>query len=305
MILHRNILVLGSLAAVIASGCAGGGEDACATGADCASGFCRLDGTCAPVDGTDAGPVTDAGPAIDGGDAGTALCQPDHDGVITRAEVSIAAGRRATFRVALDTPVDTAGQLQNDGSRRWDLSTSLSGDHDVEVMLDPVEGQWFADSFPDATYVTRLSDTEELLGVFEATDQALLLRGVVSPGGGSGRTELVYDPPVQVLRFPIDNSATWQSESTVSGQASGVLAYYSEHYTNRVDALGQLDTPYGTFPVKRIRVELTRTIGTAVVTSRSFAFVAECYGTVASVVSEQYESEVDFTQAAEVRRLAP
>lgn len=305
MILHRSILAP-VLVAVLIAGCAGGGEGQCATGADCASGFCRLDGTCAPVDGPDAGPGADADPAApDAGDAGTALCSPDHDGVITRAEVSIAAGRRATFRVALDSPIDTAGELQNDGSRLWDLSPSLSGDHDVEVMLEPLADQWFADSFPDATYVSRLSETEELLGVFQATDQALLLLGVVSPSGGAGRTELAYDPPVKVLSFPITNSSTWQTDSTVSGQASGVLSYYSEEYDSRVDAIGQVVTPYGTFPVKRVRVELTRVVGAAVVTSRTYVFVAECYGTVASIVSEQYESEVEFTQAAEVRRLAP
>lgn len=304
MILHCSILAP-VLAAAVLVGCSSGDGRQCASNADCASGFCRLDGTCAPLGGPDGAPGPDGGPAADGGDGGTALCQPDHDGVITRAEVPVAAGRRATFRVALDAPVDTGGQLQNDGSRRWDLATGLSGDHDVEVELAPIAGQWFAGAFPGATYATRLSDTEELLGVFEATEQALLLRGVVSSAGGASRTELVYDPPVQVLRFPIGNDAAWHTESTVSGQASGVWSYYSEDYDSQVDALGQLATPYGTFPVKRVRVELTRTVGATVVTTRTFAFVAECYGTVASVVSEAYESEVEFNQAAEVRRLAP
>jgi hypothetical protein len=37
----------------------------------------------------------------------------------------------------------------------------------------------------------------------------------------------------------------------------------------------------------------------------SHAFVTECYGTVATVNSQDNETTVDFTDAAEVRRIAP
>jgi hypothetical protein len=46
-------------------------------------------------------------------------------------------------------------------------------------------------------------------------------------------------------------------------------------------------------------------VGALVTTPHSFAFVAECFGTVASVTSQSYEPLDDFTNAAEVTRLAP
>jgi len=286
--------------AAVAIGCADSGPRACVDGADCASGLCRADGTCAPLDDGGSGDADPAAP-----DGAPATCTPDHDGVVARDEILLAAGRQATFRVALDAAVDTAGALQGDGSRHWDFATAATGDQDVDVVLEPVGGAWWASTFPGASYAVRLSQRQDLLGVFEITGDALLLRGVVSPEAGIGRTELSYDPPVRVLAFPLAADDTWSDTATVSGLASGVAAYYSEAYDSDVDAVGEVATPYGTFPVLRVRVELTRTVGVTVVTSRQFLFVSECYGTVAAVTSSDYETQVEFDQAAELRRLAP
>jgi hypothetical protein len=38
---------------------------------------------------------------------------------------------------------------------------------------------------------------------------------------------------------------------------------------------------------------------------RSFLFVAECFGTVATITSQDNETNEQFDQASEVRRLAP
>ncbi len=286
--------------------CAGSGARQCVDNSECASGLCLADGTCAaaPDGGTggDGAPGDDGGP---GGDGGIASCRPNHDGTISRDEVSFAAGRVATFRVATDVTVDTAGTLQQGGAHLWDLVGPYDGDDDVVTTLAPLSGAWFAADFDGATYTTPLSATQDLIGVFEITDTALLLRGVVSPNAGPTRTELTYDPPAVLLQLPLTTTTQWSSTSTISGVASGVASYYSEKYESRVDATGDLDTPYGTFPVLRVRTLLTRTVGAAVVTVRSLQFVAECYGTVATVTSNQYESDVDFTTAAELRRLAP
>jgi hypothetical protein len=295
----RRALVI-AIVALQQAACAGGPADRCAVNSDCPSGFCRADGTCAPAD--DAGGPPDAAGDLPDGPAG---CDPDHDGTIARDELPLAPGRVATFRVALDATVDTAGQLDGQGNRRWDLSGALTGDSDGEAsLLDPA-GTWWADAFPAATYATRLSAEADLLGVFELTDTRLRLLGVVSPTGGATRTELVYDPPVDVLVLPLAPSATWSSDTTISGVAQGLAAYYTEGYESRVDALGTLDTPYGEFPVSRVAVDLTRQVGTGFVTKRTFSFVAECYSTVATIVSQDYEPDAEFTDAAEVRRLAP
>ena len=60
-----------------------------------------------------------------------------------------------------------------------------------------------------------------------------------------------------------------------------------------------------TFEVLRVRTELERTVGLLTTTVRTFAFVSECFGTVATVTSEDDEDQVEFSRAAEVRRLAP
>ncbi len=280
--------------------CGGGAADRCEVNADCASGFCRADHTCAPGDGDAGAPDADVGAP----DASSG-CDPDHDGTITRDELSLAPGRTATFRVALDATIDTAGVMGAGGARTWNLADALGGDVDADVALIDPAGAWWEDSFPGATYATVLSAEADLLGVFTLDDTRLRLLGVVSPTAGTSRTELVYDPPVDVVRLPLTPSSAWAIDTTVTGLAQGVGAFYTEAYDYRVDAVGDLDTPFGEFPVSRVAVDLSRNVGGFITTRRSFAFLAECYATVATIVSQDYEAGSEFTDAAEVRRLAP
>lgn len=284
------------------AGCSSGSDTICRVGADCASGTCLPNGTCAEMtapDGGRSGP--DAGGA-GGADASAGSCAPNHDGVITRGEFPVMAGESANFLVATDVTVDTAGTLGSDGTRHWDLSKQLSGDANVDVVLQPVAGSWFASSFSGATYATQLSQKSDLLGVFEINDSALLLRGIVSPKGGAARTELTYDPPVKVLVFPLTTKSTWSTDTSVSGVADGIPSAYSESYDSKVDAVGDVATPYGTFPV--LRVQTSSVVTAAAVPVQSFSFVSECYGQVAEITSQNYETSTEFTDAAEVRRLA-
>ena len=48
---------------------------------------------------------------------------------------------------------------------------------------------------------------------------------------------------------------------------------------------------------------LTRDVGVLRTTTRQFLFVAECFGTVATVISQENETEIEFSRAAELRRL--
>ena len=52
-------------------------------------------------------------------------------------------------------------------------------------------------------------------------------------------------------------------------------------------------------------MDLTRTVGALITTRRTFGFVSECYGTVATIVSKDYEAGAEFTTAAELWRLTP
>lgn len=283
-----------------AAACAGSDPDRCDVATDCASGFCRADHTCAPADDVDAG-TDGTNPGTDG----PLGCQPDHDGTLTRDELVMMAGQSVKFRIATDATVDTAGAQQSGGERAWSLSAGLPGDHDVTVTLQAPAGAWWAASFPTASYAIKLSADAELLGVMRLDASGLALLGVVSPEAGVTRTELAYDPPVPLVPTPLAPSASWSTTATVTGVAQGVGAFYTERYASRVDAVGTMTTPFGPFPVRRIATDLTRTVGAAFTTRRSFAFTAECYGTVATIASQDYETGAEFTDAAEVWRIVP
>jgi len=276
------------------------GATPCTEDSDCPSNFCRADGTCAPAE-VDAPPGPDA-PT----DAPNGVCSPDHDGMITQAELPLVAGKLATFRVALDPTFDTAGTAGTGGARMWDLTAQLAMDTDRPLALLSPAGTWWAAEFPTASYAALLSAESELLGVFRVDATSLLLLGVVSPAAGTFRTELTYDPPAKILALPIAPAASWTSTSTVSGTAQGAIASYTERYDSLVDQVGTMKTPYGEFPVVRVATDLTRSsFGATILTKRSFAWIAECFGSIATVSSQDFESSAEFTDPAEVRRLAP
>lgn len=243
----------------------------------------------APVDGTTSG-----------------VCVPDHDGEITLNELPLIAGRSATFRIATSATWDTAGVAQSGGSRKWDLTAQLANDADSSIALTSPVGTWWRDTYPTATYAAPLASGSDLLGVFKVDSTGVVLLAVVSPQGGTYKTDLEYDPPARILAVPFSNGSTWMTTSTVSGSANGAIVAYTEKYASRVDQVGTMKTPYGEFPVLRIATDLTRTSGfSTLLTKRTFAWVAECFGSVATVQSKDFESASEFSDDAEVRRLAP
>ena len=236
-----------------------------------------------------------------GTDLGSNICRPNLDGVITRQEVPIDAGLSARFRVATDVTFDTTGTGGPDFL--WDLEQDLPGDSDTLVALNRPAGTWWETTFLTATYYTSLSTTSDLLGVFEVTDDSLLLLGVVSPEDGVLATELTYDPPIPVLQFPLSPDDRWSVESSVSGRFNGVFSLWTEDYVFEVDKTGTLASPFADFDVMRIRSVLSRQVGILTTTVRSFSFVSECFGTVASISAQDDETELEFTDVKELRRL--
>jgi hypothetical protein len=306
---------------MLPAACATTDPASCKVGADCASGICNADGTCEPTSTTTSsdGGAGGSGAAGGGGaggsgaaggtggsgaGGGSGVCSPDGDGTLTAEELPFAAGLSAKFRIANNATFDTAGVDQGDGSRTWDFTAMLTGDKTVLVETLSPEGAWWAPDFADATYATRLSDSADLLGVFRVAQDGLFLLGVVSPEDGLTATNLEYEPPVKVLAFPMKKGDTWETTSTVSGLLSGVFSTYFESYESEVDASGTAETPFADFPVLRVGTDLTRNAG-IITTSRTYSFAAECFGTVATVVSQTTELDAEFTSAAEVRRLSP
>lgn len=232
-----------------------------------------------------------------------AACKPNHDGQVVHGEVPIAPGLTVPFQVAENVAVDLKPKTV-EGKPTWDLA-SLPGDAKLAVAtLDPAK-QWFAKHYPDATYAVQLTKGSPLLGVFRLSAASLDLLGVASPQDGLFATRVSYDPPVPMLQFPLTATSAWATKTTVSGLLDGVLSAWTE--TVELTAMGQghLLAPLGAFPVIAVRGRVEKKLGLLATTYRSYAFVAECYGVVGKVDSKANESQPEFTQAAEARRIGP
>src|SRR5262249_24054341 len=124
------------------------------------------------------------------------------------------------------------------------------------------------------------------LGLYQASQAALLLQGVATPTSGAQQTEVTYSPAAEILAVPLQMGTTWTSTSTVQGTLDGVPSVYTEKYDSKVDAHGTLKVPFGTFQVLRVQTTLTQTVGTVVNTTQTMTFVAECFGPVAKLTSK-------------------
>jgi hypothetical protein len=320
--MHRNMLL--AIGLPLLGACSSGNTVQCVVGADCASGACSASGQCvasplleggAPA-ANDSGFVLgdgggDQGPSDGGitplpGEDGATGCLPNGDGTITEAEVPMEVGLRASYEDAVNVTWSTAGTGADAGPLVWDLTPSFSGDQRIVFSAASPTGTWWASSFTAATYSTLLSASETLLGVFETGSSTLSLIGVVSPTNGTTQTELTYSTPVPTLQFPLSMGSSWNVTSNVTGQAEGFDTAYTEAYVSTVDAEGTMKTPYATFDnVLRVSTVLTRTVGVTPTVTRSYAWIAECFGVVASVTSQSDETSTEFSNDAEVRRLTP
>lgn len=319
---------------------------ACRVNAECASGLCRADGTCAPAAqdaaaetsgdattrfrGSETGSADTAGSdtvtaATDaakttgevaqnpdatpdsGGDGVSgevvAGCVPNHDGVVTRAELPLGPGLTAPYTVALNTKVDLQPQTK-DGKNTWDFGTFADEKPSQLVTVDP-KTQWFGKYFPTASYAVQLLSTKPLLGVFRLTDTSLDLLGAVSPQESLLGTRITYDPPLPMMQFPLKNGAKWTAKAAASGTVDGVLLLWSESIEMTVAYDGILTTKLGNFPVLAVQGRVDKVFGLSTTTYRSMAFVTECYGVVGKADSDANEAKPLFTNAAEVRRMGP
>jgi hypothetical protein len=309
-----------ALVSLLLGACASTEKASCAVGSDCVSGICQSNGTCKPIATKDAeqGDAsmedadtvsdqdggTDATSAPDGqvGDA-SGCSNLDRD--ITTNEVTLAAGLSANFAFASNVTFDTGGKKNADGTRTWELDKPFAGEKKVRVETKSLIGSWFDKDFSGATYTTRLTQSSDLLGVFERTSGELLLRGIASPESSFNATKVTYAKPVGVLQFPLKPGKNWSAESQVTGTYLGVFTTYSEKYENAVDAEGTLKTAFGTFRVLRVSTVLTKTVGITRTVTRSQSYLSECYGVVANISAETSETNADFSKVSELSRLVP
>jgi hypothetical protein len=233
------------------------------------------------------------------------LCTGNNDGQIARGELQFPLGlsvRYLSNPAGTTVTVNPAGTLKPSGPE-WDL-TSTAGEVQ-ELMLQPVQGQWFGGSFPNATYATTTDFASGTLGIFQVTNDALLILGYAS--SAPNQTLLVYDAPIASVHFPIRQGDSWVTGARiVNGTLNGAPFASSDTYRISVDAKGTAVLPFLSFDnTLRIHVELSQALPGGVAVSRiQQLFFHECYGELGRMVSNPGETDPSFTNAAEFRRLA-
>jgi hypothetical protein len=248
----------------------------------------------------------------DAGSGGTAplSCVPNLDGHIDPDELEAALGVPASYIVSpngKERPVNLEGDVQG-GARTWDFSATDPGDGRVDLIATELTGKWYAASFPGGQFVTPIDVGGSVEGVYAHSDTALVLLGVASAAEApaEGQTLLVYDTPIELYRFPIQEGASWISTGEVTGGTVRGLPYAGKDtYEVEVFAVGKLVLPAYTFEQTfqvRTKVTLQPSVGASVVT-RQAGFLFECFGEVARATSKNDEPEASFTTATELRRL--
>lgn len=327
--------VLAAPAACVPAATACRADDECDDGETCVDGVCDdgdgdADGgapaTDAGVDedaGTpqhdagsdDAGRPLDAGHVVvaqpDGGGTGLPGCPVVHDDQLTAAELPTSLGIELRFIEAKSDdgiPVDLVGELADDDVREWRFEQAMPGDGPIGVVAEAIDGKWFAAEFPGASYTTKIDSAGVNYGVFARDDDAIRILGVAS--AEEGTTLLKYDPPVDVVQFPLALGASWTSTAANAGTFESNDYYQStDVYETTVDAVGRVVTSAGGFDVMRLRV--VQSVDVPIIFFPfnlhyqwvRYSFVTACYGEIAHVDSLEGETENVFTTAGLVRRV--
>jgi hypothetical protein len=303
--------------ALALAACSSSPAQMCSRDQDCQPGLRCADGVCTPVLQQDRGPL-DSSPAEtgrpDGGqppapDAaradGLPVCQPDHDDKLERSEMPLRVGASVKYSVGSGLAVDLQG-TRVQGRTRWDLTASAPDEKPYVAELEPVAG-WAAADFPGATYMTLLDAGYQTYGVFKATPTSLQLVGVISKT--AGETKLTYSKPVDSLRFPVVAKDSYETGAVVTGPM-GFFPYYASIYeTHNVSVLeaGSLKLPELTLDVLLLKIVVKQnpTANPFLVTTRvSFLFVAECYGIVAQIFTDEDPATLSSVVARERRRIS-
>lgn len=254
-------------------------------------------------------------------DAGPFSCLPNLDGRIDAAEVPVLLNRPVAYWVSASGAaqnVDLTGKVDAAGVRVWDFSATTQGQKKVQVTAVPLGDRWYAGDFPggefaapaDAGAPASGSSGSSIDAIYSQDDTALWLYGYAShdPNPPGGRTLLVYQTPVALIRFPVVAKASYVGKGQISGGEIDGLPYSgTDTYQVDVGGSGHLLLPGVQFTqARRIDTEVTvePAAGGQKTSRRQTAFWFECFGQVVQVTSRPDENNVNFNVAAEVRRLA-
>ncbi len=238
-------------------------------------------------------------------------CVPNLDGQIDTDELPLVLDNPVSYLISppnTQRPVDLVGQITDGGQRFWDWSKDRADDQELTVTATALQNQWYAQHFEGGDFVLPLNADGQLATIYARDDSALRILGIASVAENprEGQTLLVYEEPVTLYRFPLKPGA----ESVEIGQVSNAtllgLPYAGRDvYRISVDGSGMLKVPLFTF-TQALRVRQHITVEPAVGAStsrRQVSFLFECFGEVARATSNPDETEENFENAAEIRRI--
>lgn len=234
------------------------------------------------------------------------LCTGNNDGVIDRSELLFPLGASVRYLLnPLGTTVTVDSEGKTGGADGPELDLSSSAGDVYEFQLIDVAQQWFAGSFPDATYAVLSDVGSGTLGIYRVTASSLLILGFASTDPNS--TLIVYDKPVEALRFPVKVGQSWVTTAHITnGKIQNRPYAGADTYEVNVDEHAAVVLPYLRITgALRVRVNLTQAVpGGLAITHIQKLFYRECFGELGRIVSLPGEKNPAFTTAAEFRRLA-
>ncbi len=247
----------------------------------------------------------------DGGAPAPLACTPNLDGKIEAKELQAAFGIPLSYLFSppgKGRTVDLAGKPDAQGHLTWDFAIDYADDQVVHTQATAIKGKWYAASFPDSAFVVPSDAAARVEGVYVYDTSGYHLLGLASfiENPTEGKTLYVYDSPVDIFRFPIAPGQSYTSVGNVKNAMVRGLPYAGrDAYLVNVDGAGTIALPSITFSqALRVRTTLTATPTAGMAqTTRQTSFLFECFGEVARATGQPNETQDNFTNAAEVRRL--
>ncbi len=249
-------------------------------------------------------------PSYVGPDATSLSCIPNLDGHVDPSELQPALDVPASYLVnpsGKNRDVDVVGKVL-DGRKNWSFGIDFADDAKVTIIATGLTGKWYQASFPSGQFITPFDLGGTLEQIFRKDDSGLFLLGVAStrPDAPEGKTLLVYDVPIPVIKLPLTAGSSWVAAGSVTGATLRGLPYAGKDTYEVEDVeLGQLVLHDYTFQqVHRLRTKVTVAPAAGASTvQRQVSFIAECFGEVTRVTSAANEPNPDFGTATELRRL--
>jgi len=211
-----------------------------------------------------------------------------------------------TLGAGYDVNVGTPG-----GSQTWTFSFAQfpDGYTDTSTIVEPATTPFAAD-FPTADHVWyNAGDSADLYQYFDLTTSFLLMPGIAL-SNDSGQTVMVNEPPENLIAFPAQMGATWQSNYVNRfGNPGEFEQIDSTSSVFTIDAWGTIVLPSGSFDCLRVFEQITDysltyyggiLVWSDTTTSISYMWITEHTGFLASINSFDDEQNVNFAKSPNI-----